>query len=73
MVVNPRIVETGEERELGIEGCLSLGKARVHVEVERPRDIVIEAQDSAASRSGSSVLASTRGSCSTRPTISTAC
>ena len=45
VVVNPKIVETGEERELGIEGCLSLGKARVHVEVERPRDIVIEAQD----------------------------
>jgi peptide deformylase len=45
VVVNPRIVESGEERDLALEGCLSLGKARVHVEVERPRDIVIEAQD----------------------------
>ncbi len=45
VVVNPKIVESGEETEFAIEGCLSLGKARVHVEVERPRDIVMEAQD----------------------------
>jgi peptide deformylase len=45
VVVNPEIVETSEERETGMEGCLSLGRARVHVEVERPRDVVIEARD----------------------------
>jgi peptide deformylase len=45
VVVNPTIVETGEERDVALEGCLSLGKARVHVEVERPHDIVMEAQD----------------------------
>lgn len=45
VVVNPQIVESGEETETAIEGCLSLGKARIHVEVERPRDIVMEAQD----------------------------
>ena len=45
VVVNPEIVEAGEERETALEGCLSLGQARVHVEVERPRDIVIEAVD----------------------------
>ena len=45
VVVNPKIVESGEETEFAIEGCLSLGKARIHVEVERPRDIVMEAQD----------------------------
>ena len=45
MVVNPQIVESSDEREMGMEGCLSLGRARVHVEVERARDVVIEAQD----------------------------
>ena len=45
VVVNPEIVESGDERESALEGCLSLGKATVHVEVERPRDIVMEAQD----------------------------
>jgi peptide deformylase len=45
VVVNPKIVEHGTETEVALEGCLSLGKARIHVEVERPRDIVMEAQD----------------------------
>ena len=45
VVVNPRIVDHGEELESALEGCLSLGKATIHVEVERPRDIVMEAQD----------------------------
>jgi peptide deformylase len=45
VVVNPRIVEHGEDLDSALEGCLSLGKATIHVEVERPRDIVIEAQD----------------------------
>ena len=41
VVVNPEIVEASEERESALEGCLSLGKARVHVSVERPRDVVL--------------------------------
>ena len=45
VVVNPEIVESGDERESALEGCLSLGKATIHVEVERPRDIVMEALD----------------------------
>lgn len=45
VIVNPTIVESGEAVESALEGCLSLGKARVHVEVERPVDIVLEAQD----------------------------
>src|SRR5205085_2837712 len=45
VVVNPTIVSSSEERETRLEGCLSLGQARVHVEVERPRDVVIEALD----------------------------
>jgi peptide deformylase len=45
VVVNPEIVASGEERETALEGCLSLGRARVHVEVERPRDIVLESVD----------------------------
>src|SRR5262249_3349451 len=33
VVVNPEIVTAGEELESRMEGCLSLGQARVHVEV----------------------------------------
>ena len=42
-LVNPRIVESGEERIADDEGCLSLGAATVIVEVERPATIVVEA------------------------------
>ena len=42
-MVNPEIVSSSEEIETALEGCLSLGRAGVHVEVERPRDIVMEA------------------------------
>ncbi|MDA0183795.1 peptide deformylase [Solirubrobacter phytolaccae] len=45
VIVNPTIVESGEAVDAALEGCLSLGRARVHVEVERPVDIVLEAQD----------------------------
>ena len=45
VVVNPRIVEFGEATDVALEGCLSLGKAGVHVEVERPTEIVMEAVD----------------------------
>jgi peptide deformylase len=45
VVVNPEIVSASEERETMLEGCLSLGKAGVNVEVERPRDVVLDAQD----------------------------
>jgi peptide deformylase len=42
-LVNPRVVEAGEERLADDEGCLSLGAATVIVEVERPSTIVVEA------------------------------
>ena len=42
-LVNPRVVESGEERLADDEGCLSLGAASVIVEVERPTTIVVEA------------------------------
>jgi peptide deformylase len=45
VMVNPEIVSSSEEVETALEGCLSLGRAGVHVEVERPRDIVMEAVD----------------------------
>jgi peptide deformylase len=47
VVVNPVLVSASEERVTMLEGCLSLGQARVHVEVERPRDVVLDAQDAA--------------------------
>jgi|SRR3954468_12194491 len=42
-LVNPRLVESGEETLVDDEGCLSLGAASVIVEVERPTSIVVEA------------------------------
>ena len=42
-LVNPRLVDSGEERVADDEGCLSLGGASVIVEVERPTTIVVEA------------------------------
>jgi peptide deformylase len=45
VVVNPAIESSSEERETQLEGCLSLGKARVNVEVERPRAVVLTGQD----------------------------
>jgi peptide deformylase len=42
-LVNPRIVERGEEREVGDEGCLSLPS--VNVPVERDVRLVVEAVD----------------------------
>jgi peptide deformylase len=45
VIVNPRIVTSGEQTDVALEGCLSLGKAGVHVEVERPTEIVVEAVD----------------------------
>jgi len=42
-LVNPRVVESGEERIADDEGCLSLGAASGIVEVERPTTIVVEA------------------------------
>jgi peptide deformylase len=41
-LVNPRVLETSEERVADDEGCLSLGAASVIVEVERPLSIVVE-------------------------------
>ena len=57
-----------------LEGCLSLGKARVNVEVERPRAVVLDGQDAtrrAAADRGR--RAATPASSSTSSTISTAC
>ena len=45
VVVNPVIVEAGEAREPELEGCLSLGKASVLVEVERPVAVTVEGRD----------------------------
>src|SRR4051794_29915754 len=45
VVVNPKIVSTGEDTDVALEGCLSLGQAGVHVEVQRPTEIVIDAVD----------------------------
>jgi peptide deformylase len=42
-LVNPRVVQTGEEQLADDEGCLSLGAATVIVEVARPTAIVVEA------------------------------
>jgi peptide deformylase len=45
VVVNPEIVDASEETQVGLEGCLSLGKARVHVEVERRQSVTVESKD----------------------------
>jgi len=45
VIVNPELVEASEDTETMLEGCLSLGKAGVNVEVERPRAVVLNAQD----------------------------
>jgi peptide deformylase len=44
-VINPVISRRGDEVETGLEGCLSLGQARVLVDVERALEVVVEAQD----------------------------
>jgi peptide deformylase len=41
-LLNPRLVESGEETLVDDEGCLSLGAATVIVEVERPTIVVVE-------------------------------
>lgn len=41
-LVNPRVLETSEERETSEEGCLSLGSASVIVPVERPASLTVE-------------------------------
>lgn len=47
VLVNPRVVATGEELETAEEGCLSLGAATVVVEVERPTTITVDASSPA--------------------------
>jgi peptide deformylase len=42
-LVNPRVLELGEERETSEEGCLSLGSASVVVPVERALTLTVEA------------------------------
>jgi peptide deformylase len=47
VLINPRLVSSGEELETADEGCLSLGGASVVVEVERPTTVTVEALDAA--------------------------
>jgi peptide deformylase len=42
-LVNPRVLGSSDETEVGDEGCLSLGMATVVVEVERPVSVRVEA------------------------------
>jgi peptide deformylase len=42
-LVNPRIVETSEERDTMDEGCLSLDAAGVTIDIERPVRVTVEA------------------------------
>jgi peptide deformylase len=42
-LINPKVVETSEERAADDEGCLSLGAASVVVPVERAVSLVVEA------------------------------
>jgi peptide deformylase len=44
VVVNPEIVESAAQTDTALEGCLSLGKATVLVEVERPVAVTVQAQ-----------------------------
>ena len=43
VLVNPTIVQASDEKELDEEGCLSLGRASVNVDVERSIEIRLEA------------------------------
>lgn len=43
-IVNPRLEPTTEETEVMEEGCLSIGRAGVHVPVERPIAVRMRAQ-----------------------------
>jgi peptide deformylase len=45
VLVNPELVSASEEREIMLEGCLSLGQAGINVEVERHSAVVLDAQD----------------------------
>ncbi|MGI9658833.1 MAG: peptide deformylase [Gaiellaceae bacterium] len=42
VIVNPTVVDASEEKELAQEGCLSLGRASVNVDVERSVEIKVE-------------------------------
>jgi peptide deformylase len=43
-LVNPRIVASSEETEVAEEGCLSLGAASVHADIERPSSVTVAAR-----------------------------
>ena len=43
-LVNPRVVATSPDTEVAEEGCLSLGAASVHADVERPITVTVEAR-----------------------------
>jgi peptide deformylase len=44
-LVNPVVESASEETVRGLEGCLSIGRAGVYVEVDRPRAVVVSAQE----------------------------
>ena len=71
-IVNPTIVERGDELETDDEGCLSLQGVRVPV--ERPTRVVARGQGSSTGRtSATSSRATAHASCSTSSTTWTAC
>ena len=43
-LVNPIVVEKAEEVEVGEEGCLSLGRATINVDIERAVSLTVEAK-----------------------------
>lgn len=43
-LVNPTVVHASDEKELAQEGCLSLGRASVNVDVERSLELKVEAK-----------------------------
>jgi peptide deformylase len=43
-LVNPRVVATSPDTEVAEEGCLSLGAASVHADIERPITVTVEAR-----------------------------
>lgn len=45
VIINPVIIKTSEQEQLGPEGCLSIGEGKVYKNVTRPMYIVVEYQD----------------------------
>ena len=71
-IVNPTIVERGDELETDDEGCLSLQGVRIPVERPTARRRS-RARTRTGTTSATSSRATARASCSTSSTTSTAC